>query len=77
MKEEINSPIRPPKLWKVSEVAAFLNISAGTVFHWVSRKKIPCIRFGSRCLRFDPEAVRRWAASHLEPALTSNAESRK
>jgi len=58
-------------LWKVDQAAAFLNISCGTLFHWVSRKKIPCIRLGSRCLRFDPEEVRKWAAAF---GLTGRAD---
>jgi excisionase family DNA binding protein len=54
-------------LWKVTEAASFLNISPGTLFHWVSQKKLPCIRFGSRCLRFDPEQTKQWAKSHGQP----------
>lgn len=54
-------------LWKVTEAAAFLNISPGTLFHWVSQKKLPCIRFGSRCLRFDPEQTKQWAKKHGHP----------
>jgi predicted DNA-binding transcriptional regulator AlpA len=54
-------------LWKVRDAAAFLKISPGTLFHWVSQKRIPCIRFGSRCLRFDPEQTREWAAQHVQP----------
>jgi excisionase family DNA binding protein len=71
-------------LWKVSEAAAFLNISCGTLYHWVSQRRVPCIRFGSRCLRFDPEKTNQWAAEHLNsPAshdtynhICSNANGR-
>jgi excisionase family DNA binding protein len=54
---------QPVMLWKVDEAAAFLNISSGTLYHWVSQKRIPCLHFGSRCLRFDPQQVKQWAAS--------------
>jgi excisionase family DNA binding protein len=54
------------KLWSVNEAAAFLNISVGTLYHWVSQKRIPCLRLGSRCLRFDPETIRRWASDYLQ-----------
>jgi len=53
-------------LWTVLEAAFFLRISPGTLFHWVSQKKIPCIRFGARCLRFDPEQTKQWAAQHVQ-----------
>ena len=55
------------KLWNVKEAAAFLNISVGTLYHWVSEKRTPCLRLGSRCLRFDPETMKRWAGDYLQP----------
>lgn len=48
-------------LWTVDEAAAFLHISSGTLYHWVSQRRIPSIHFGSRCLRFDPQQVKQWA----------------
>ncbi len=52
-----------PRLWKIEEAAAFLNINSGTLYHWVSEMRVPCLRFGSRCLRFDPQQLKQWAAA--------------
>jgi excisionase family DNA binding protein len=51
------------KLWTVDEAAAFLNISSGTLYHWVSEMRVPCMHLGKRCLRFDPQQMKQWAAS--------------
>jgi excisionase family DNA binding protein len=66
MQQNTNLPTGTGTLWKVDEAAAFLNISAGTLYHWVSQKRIPCMHFGSRCLRFDPQQVKQWAAAFDE-----------
>jgi len=65
MQKELSAPggTQAGKLWKVDEAAAFLNISSGTLYHWVSERKIPCMHFGVRCLRFDPQELKQWAAT--------------
>jgi excisionase family DNA binding protein len=62
-----NTPDVAAALWRITEAASFLNISPGTLFHWVSQKRIPCIRFGPRCLRFDQAQTKEWAARHGQP----------
>jgi excisionase family DNA binding protein len=68
MQEAANQvPVRGgATLWTIYEAASFLRISTGTLYHWVSQKRIPCMHFGSRCLRFDPQQVRQWAAAFGE-----------
>ena len=36
----------------VPELAERLGISPGTVYHWLSQGRLPCVRFSSRCVRF-------------------------
>ncbi|GEM_PF-2807435 len=57
-------------LWTVNEAAAFLRISPGTLYHWASQKRISCIRFGSRCLRFDPQRLELWAQEHRDSEVS-------
>jgi excisionase family DNA binding protein len=52
------------QLWDIAQAATFLNINPGTLYHWVSQKRVPCVRLGSRCLRFDAERLKQWAAEH-------------
>jgi excisionase family DNA binding protein len=60
------------QLWDVAQAATFLNISPGTLYHWVSQKRVPCLRFGARCLRFDADHLKNWAAQHLHPETRSD-----
>ena len=51
------------RLWTVHDVSAFLGVPVGTLYQWRVRSEgPPAMRLG-RHLRFDPHAVRRWAAS--------------
>ena len=52
------------KLMTYVEMAQRLGIAQGTLYSWVSRKRIPHVRFGPRCVRFDPIAVTEWLETH-------------
>lgn len=49
-----------PRLLKISEVAALLGLSVGTIYHLVSQRRLPCIRLSARCLRFSEDELGRW-----------------
>jgi excisionase family DNA binding protein len=55
------------RLLDVNEVAEFLGLAVGTVYHLVSQKRLPCIRLSARCLRF--------RRSDLEKHITNLAEA--
>jgi excisionase family DNA binding protein len=59
-------------LWTIHEAASFLRISTGTLYHWVSEGKIPCLHFGARCLRFDPHQIKKWAEDFSSESATYN-----
>lgn len=40
------------KLLTIVELADRLGISPGTAYHWLSQRRLPCIRLSSRCVRF-------------------------
>lgn len=48
-----------PQLLTVRDVAKLLQVHEKTIYAWVSRGELPCVRVG-KCLRFDPSAVSRW-----------------
>jgi excisionase family DNA binding protein len=54
------------RLWTVAEVAEFLGLSAGSIYHMLSEKRLPFIRISARCERFDPDMVMKWAAERAE-----------
>jgi len=55
-----------PKLWDVHEVAEFLGLAVGTVYHLLSQKRLPCVRLSARCVRFDPRQIAEWVAQRTE-----------
>ncbi|OLD47072.1 MAG: hypothetical protein AUI48_05410 [Chloroflexi bacterium 13_1_40CM_2_68_14] len=60
-------------LWDVRDVAGYLKASVSWVYKAAERGELPCIRVGG-LLRFDPRAVRAWAAGPSESG--SNMERR-
>jgi predicted DNA-binding transcriptional regulator AlpA len=48
------------RLWNVTEVAEFLGLAIGSVYHLASQGRIPCVRLSARCLRFDPDVIAVW-----------------
>jgi excisionase family DNA binding protein len=64
--EAIGKQAMSPKLWDVSEVAEFLGLAVGTVYHLLSQKRLPCVRISGRCVRFDPRQIEEWVAQRTE-----------
>jgi len=51
----------------IHEVASFLKISAGTLYHWVSeRRGPPYVRLSGGCLRWRRSDVNAWVAERVE-----------
>jgi len=48
------------RLWDAEEVARFLGLAVGTIYHLVSQQRIPFVRLSARCLRFQPRAIDAW-----------------
>jgi excisionase family DNA binding protein len=50
------------RLWNVEEVSAYLGVPLKTLYQWKWRGEGPPVRKIGRHLRYDPAAVKRWAA---------------
>ncbi len=48
------------RLLTVSEIADYLQVKPKTVYTWVSKGIIPCIRKGKHLVRFRREKVDKW-----------------
>jgi len=57
-------------LLDASEVASILNVAKDTIYKWIHRISLPCIRVGD-CIRFDPRQLADW----LESRKTANQEN--
>ncbi|NLH47744.1 MAG: excisionase family DNA-binding protein [Myxococcales bacterium] len=52
------------------EAAALLNLALPTIYSKVSRKELPHVRLGSRCVRFERERLLSWLEERrVEPGL--------
>ncbi len=74
-----NSPASQPAfegLWTVKNVAEFLQCSRDFVYEHAEDGTLPCLRIGA-LLRFEPEAIRRWARGELSPARVLSLEHRR
>ena len=40
--------------------AEFLGVQRGTLYAWVSQRRVPFIRFSARCVRFDKAELQSW-----------------
>jgi len=56
----------PRSLMTTRDVAELLRIDPHTVRRWAQHGTLPCLRFGERVLRFDPEVVTEWIRGHAE-----------
>jgi excisionase family DNA binding protein len=45
------------KLLTVKELAERLGLAPGSLYHWLSEGRLPCVRFSSRCVRFREKDV--------------------
>jgi excisionase family DNA binding protein len=41
----------------VKELAERLGLARGSLYHWLSEGRLPCVRFSSRCVRFREKDV--------------------
>jgi len=55
-------------LWDVNDVAQYLGLARGSIYHLVSRKEIPVIKISARCIRFSKKAIDAWLARRSHPS---------
>jgi predicted DNA-binding transcriptional regulator AlpA len=52
----------------IHELSDLTGIAVGSLYHWASEGRLPCVRLSARCLRFSLPAIREWLAGLNEPA---------
>jgi excisionase family DNA binding protein len=63
------------KLLDVSEAAVLLGIARQTVYQYVSAKKIPCVKIGSRVL-FCERDLEMWVSAQRIPSILEKSKPR-
>jgi DNA-binding transcriptional MerR regulator len=56
-----SQPRRSEPLWTIHDVATYLQLPVQTLYQWRRKNTGPPARKCGRHLRYDPDAVRRWA----------------
>ena len=54
----------PRPLLTYQQASVFLGMPVGTLYYYVSMKRIPFIRFSSRIVRFDLQELECWIDRH-------------
>jgi excisionase family DNA binding protein len=55
-------------LMDIAAVAAWTGLSVGTLYHFVSQRRIPFVRISARCIRFRRSDIETWLASKVVEA---------
>jgi excisionase family DNA binding protein len=64
-------------LLDVNEIAEFLHLSPGTVYHFISQGRIPFVRLSARCVRFRRCDIEAWISGKCVPPVASDAQGKK
>jgi excisionase family DNA binding protein len=56
----IPDSLRPERLLTINEVADLTGLAVGTLYHFVSQKRIPVVRLSKRCIRFRQSDLSDW-----------------
>ena len=56
----IPDSLRPERLLTINEVADLTGLAVGTLYHFVSQKRIPVVRLSRRCIRFRQSDLSDW-----------------
>ncbi len=57
------------------EVAERTRVSTGTLYHWVSQRRIPFVRLSRRCLRFREADIDRWITEMAQGPIAVETET--
>jgi excisionase family DNA binding protein len=52
-------------LLDINQAADYLRLSPGTLYHWVSERRINVVKMSGRCIRFRKSDLDKWIASKL------------
>jgi excisionase family DNA binding protein len=47
------------RLLTVKDLAGILGVVPGSIYHWLSQGRLPCVRLSKRCVRFRESDVKK------------------
>jgi excisionase family DNA binding protein len=60
-----DSTAHSDRLLTINDISEMTGLSVGTLYHWISEKRIPVVRFSSRCVRFRLTDIEQWIAGQV------------
>ena len=60
------------KLLTINEVSDLTGLAVGTLYRFVSDKRIPVVRLSRRCIRFRLSSLQRWFEELTEEPVSRN-----
>ena len=59
-------------LLTIKQVASITGLAVGTLYHFVSQRRIPIVRISARCVRFRRSDIDAWLAERVIPPERDN-----
>lgn len=59
-------------LLTIKQVALITGLAVGTLYHFVSQRRIPIVRISARCVRFRRSDIDAWLAERVIPPERDN-----
>lgn len=56
----IPDAVREERLLTINEVSELTGLAVGTLYHFVSQRRIPVVRLSKRCIRFRQSDLSEW-----------------
>ena len=69
-----NHPTGGDRLLTIKEVSELTGLAVGTLYHFVSQKRIPVVRLSNRCIRFRLSSLQRWFEELSQETARKSAE---
>ncbi len=62
-------------LLNIDDVAKLTGLSVGTLYHWVSQRRIPFVRLSARRIMFRASDLEKWITEKVVPAWDSECST--
>jgi excisionase family DNA binding protein len=59
-------------LLTIKQVSSITGLAVGTLYHFVSQRRIPIVRISARCVRFRRSDIDAWLAKRVIPPVPDN-----
>jgi len=62
-------------LLTIKQVSSMTGLAVGTLYHFVSQRRIPIVRISARCVRFRRSDIDAWLAERVIPPERANIQA--